>query len=403
MKRISILLVMVLLVTACGTPEEKLEKKAARIHEAALTVDSHTDTPLRLNREGFDFGKRNDPRATRSKIDLPRMKEGGMDGIWFAVFVGQSERTPEGNARAKQEALEITREIYETVSMYPEDLEIATASGDLSRISKKGKHAIYIGMENGYPLGNDLSLVDTFYQKGIRYITLVHTDNNDICDSSTDTVEHGGLTPFGREVVASMNDLGMLIDVSHASDESFFQVVEESRAPIIASHSCSRAMCDNPRNMTDAMLLKLKENGGVIQMCVLSEYVKEPAPNPQRDSAKQAVYLKHGNYYDLDQAGKEAFLVDWFAVDRDFPAELATVSDAVDHIDHIVELIGIDHVGIGTDFDGGGELADCFDVSQMGNITLELVRRGYSAADIKKIWGGNLTRVFREVERVAGS
>ena len=403
MKRISILLLMVLLVTACGTPEEKLEKKAARIHEAALTVDSHTDTPLRLNREGFDFGKRNDPRATRSKIDLPRMKEGGMDGIWFAVFVGQSERTPEGNARAKQEALEITREIYETVSMYPEDLEIATASGDLSRISKKGKHAIYIGMENGYPLGNDLSLVDTFYQKGIRYITLVHTDNNDICDSSTDSTEHGGLTPFGREVVARMNDLGMLIDVSHASDESFFQVVEESRAPIIASHSCSRAMCDNPRNMTDAMLLKLKENGGVIQMCVLSEYVKEPAPNPQRDSAKQAVYLKHGNYYDLDQAGKEAFLVDWFAVDRDFPAELATVSDAVDHIDHIVELIGIDHVGIGTDFDGGGELEDCFDVSQMGNITLELVRRGYSASDIKKIWGGNLTRVFREVERVAGS
>jgi membrane dipeptidase len=403
MKRISILLLMVLLVTACGTPEEKLEKKAARIHEAALTVDSHTDTPLRLNREGFDFGKRNDPRATRSKIDLPRMKEGGMDGIWFAVFVGQSERTPEGNARAKQEALEITREIYETVSMYPEDLEIATASGDLSRISKKGKHAIYIGMENGYPLGNDLSLVDTFYQKGIRYITLVHTDNNDICDSSTDSTEHGGLTPFGREVVARMNDLGILIDVSHASDESFFQVVEESRAPIIASHSCSRAMCDNPRNMTDAMLLKLKENGGVIQMCVLSEYVKEPAPNPQRDSAKQAVYLKHGNYYDLDQAGKEAFLVDWFAVDRDFPAELATVSDAVDHIDHIVELIGIDHVGIGTDFDGGGALEDCFDVSQMGNITLELVRRGYSASDIKKIWGGNLTRVFREVERVAGS
>jgi membrane dipeptidase len=326
-----------------------------------------------------------------------------MDGIWFAVFVGQSERTLEGNRRAGEEALEITQHIYETVDRYPEDLEIATASGDLARISRKGKHAIYLGMENGYPLGNDLSLIDTFYSKGIRYITLVHTDSNDICDSSTDTIEHGGLSSFGREVVAAMNDLGMLIDVSHASDESFYQVVEESRAPIIASHSCARALCDNPRNMTDEMLLKLKENGGVIQMCILSEYVKDPAPNPQRDSAKQAVYLKHGDYYDLDQAAKEAFLVDWFAVDRDFPAELATVSDAVDHIDHIVELIGIDHVGIGTDFDGGGELGDCFDVSQMGHITLELVRRGYTAGEIRKIWGGNLTRVFREVEQIAGS
>jgi membrane dipeptidase len=394
---------LVLLMVACGTPKVSLEKKAARIHKAALTVDSHTDTPLRLNRDGFDFGKLNDPIETRSKIDLPRVKEGGMDGIWFAVFVGQSARTPEGNERAKLEALEITRHIYETVDQYRDDLEIATEAGDLKRISRKGKHAIYLGLENGYPIGNDLSLVDTFYNKGIRYITLVHTENNDICDSSTDSVEHGGLTPFGNEVVTKMNDLGMLIDLSHASDDSFFQVVEQSSAPIIASHSCARAICDNPRNLSDEMLLALKENGGVIQLCILSAYLKTPAPYPERDSAKQAVFLKHGNFYDLNQKAKEAFLVDWFAVDRDFPEELATVSDAVDHIDHIVDLVGIDHVGIGTDFDGGGGLEDCFDVSQMGNITLELVRRGYTSGEIKKIWGGNLTRVFREVERVAGS
>jgi membrane dipeptidase len=392
---------LVLLMVACGTPEERLEKKAARIHKAALTVDSHTDTPLRLNRDGFDFGKLNDPIETRSKIDLPRMKEGGMDGIWFAVFVGQSARTPGGNERAKLEALEITRHIYETVDQYRNDLEIATEAGDLKRISGKGKHAIYLGLENGYPIGNDLSLVDTFYNRGIRYITLVHTENNDICDSSTDSVEHGGLTPFGNEVVTKMNALGMLIDLSHASDDSFYQVVERSSAPIIASHSCARAICDNPRNLSDEMLLALKENGGVIQLCILSAYLKTPAPYPERDSAKQAVFLKHGNFYDLDQEAKEAFLVDWFAVDRDFPEELATVSDAVDHIDHIVDLVGIDHVGIGTDFDGGGGLEDCFDVSQMGNITLELVRRGYTAGEIKKIWGGNLTRVFREVEKIA--
>jgi len=396
-----ILVAAVLLFTGCADPETQIEKKAARIHAAAYTVDSHTDTPLRLNRMGFDFGVRNDPRETRSKIDLPRMKEGGMDGIWFAVFIGQGERTPEGNMKAMEEALEITQEIYTTVDKYSDDLEVATKADDLARIAKKGKHAIYIGMENGYPIGTDPALLDTYYEKGIRYVTLVHTRNNDICDSSTDSLEHGGLSPLGEEVVARMNDLGMLIDLSHASDDSFYDVMEKSRSPVIASHSCARALCDNPRNLDDEMLLKLKENGGVIQMCILGAYVKTPAPNPQRDSARAAVREKHGNYYELDEAGREAFIVDWYAVDSNFPREMATVSDAVDHIDHMVELMGIDHVGIGTDFDGGGGLADCFDVSQMGNITLELVRRGYSAAEIKKIWGGNLTRVFKEVEAAA--
>lgn len=400
-----ILLATVLAFSGCADPdpETKLQKKAAKIHAAAYTVDSHTDTPLRLNRMGFDFGERNDPRETRSKIDLPRMKEGGMDGIWFAAFVGQGERTPEGNLEAMEEALEITQEIYNTVDRYSDQLEVATRAGDLARIAGKGKHAIYIGLENGYPLGTDPGLLDTFYEKGIRYVTLVHTRNNDLCDSSSDTLEHGGLSPLGEEVVDRMNDLGMLIDVSHASDDSFFDVIEKSRAPIIASHSCARAICDNPRNLSDEMLLKLKENGGVIQMCILSAYVKTPAPNPQRDSARAAVRQKHGDYYELDEAAREAFITDWYKVDRDFPRELATVSDAVDHIDHIVDLIGIDYVGIGTDFDGGGGLEDCFDVSQMGNITLELVRRGYSAKEIKKIWGGNLTRVFKEVEALAGT
>jgi membrane dipeptidase len=390
-----------MLLNSCADPTTKLENKAARIHAAAYTVDSHTDTPMDLNREGFDFGVRNDPRETRTKIDLPRMKEGGMDGIWFGVFTGQGARTPEGNLKAKEEALAIIQDIYHTVDKYSGDLEVATKASDLATISRKGKHAIYLGMENGYPIGDDVELLDTFYQKGIRYLTLVHSQNNDICDSSNDTLEHDGLSPLGEEVVKRMNDLGMLIDISHASDKSFYDVIELSRTPVIASHSCSRAMCDNPRNLSDEMLLKLKENGGVIQMCILSAYVKTPAPNPQRDSARAAVRAKHGNYRDLDKEAREAFYADWQLVDRDFPQELATVSDAVDHIDHIVELIGIDHVGIGTDFDGGGGLADCFDVSQMGNITLELVRRGYTAEAINKIWSGNLTRVFKQVEAAA--
>lgn len=390
-----------MVLSGCADPTTKLEQKAARIHAAAFTVDSHTDTPMGLNRNGFDFGVRNDPKETRTKIDLPRMKEGGMDGIWFAVFIGQGERTPEGNLKARNEVREITQEIYKTVDQYSDDLEVATRASDLATIAGKGKHAIYLGLENGYPIGDDPALLDTFYQSGIRYVTLVHTRNNDLCDSSNDSLEHDGLSPLGEEVVKRMNDLGMLIDISHASDNSFYDVIELSRTPIIASHSCSRAMCDNPRNLSDEMLLKLKENGGVIQMCILSAYVKTPAPNPQRDSARAAVREKHGSYYDLDQDGRDAFIVDWYAVNDNFPQVMATVSDAVDHIDHMVELIGIDHVGIGTDFDGGGGLADCFDVSQMGNITLELVRRGYTAEQINKIWSGNLTRVFSQVEAAA--
>ena len=229
----------------------------------------------------------------------------------------------------------------------------------------------------------------------------MHTANNDICDSSTDSLEHGGLSSLGEQMVDRMNDLGIMIDLSHASDDTFLDVVERSRTPVIASHSCARALCDHPRNLSDDLLLRLKENGGVIQLCLYSGYLKILEPNPLRDSARQAVVEKHGNYYELDEEGKTAFLQDWYEVDVDFPPDRATVSDAVDHIDHMVELIGIDHVGIGSDFDGGGELADCFDVSQMCNITEELVRRGYTPREIRKIWGGNITRVFRQVEQAA--
>ncbi|MFO7669291.1 MAG: dipeptidase [Bacteroidales bacterium] len=399
MHNLLITLAMAVALSACAGTESGLKKKADRIHDAALTVDSHTDTPLLLTHEGFSFMVKNDPR--RSKIDLPRMKEGGLDGIWFGVYVGQGQRTPVGNRAALEEATMICDTVDALVSRHPGELEIATRATDLKRIARKGKRAIYLGMENGYPLGNELGLLDTFYNRGIRYITLVHSYNNDICDSSTDTAEYGGLSPFGEELVARMNDLGIMVDISHASDETLMDVIALSRAPVIASHSCARALCDNPRNLSDELLLKLKENGGVIQMCILSAYLKTPLPNPLRDSAREAVREKHGNYYELDVAGREAFLVDWFAVDESYPRELATVKDAVDHIDHVVELIGIDHIGIGTDFDGGGALEDCFDVSQMGNITLELVRRGYTPKEIKKIWGGNLTRVLTEVEAAA--
>jgi len=395
------LIVFMLAIFQAGHADHdtRLAGKAARIHTAAFTVDSHTDTPIFLARYRFDFGDRHDQQNNRTKVDLPRMKDGGLDGIFFAVFIGQGPRTPEGNRDAHAQVLMILDSIQATLDRYPEELEPATEASDLKRIAREGKHAIYLGMENGYPLGNDLTLLEDFHRRGIRYITLVHSSNNDICDSSTDTLEHGGLSPFGEEVVSRMNDLGIMIDLSHASDDTFYDVVEMSRAPVIASHSCARALCDHPRNLTDDMLLRLKENGGVIQLCFVSEYVKAFEPDPQRDSARQAIGEKYGEFGEMTEAEREAFMEEWFDVDRKFPQEMATVKDAVDHIDHIVQVAGIDHVGIGTDFDGGGALEDCYDVSQLGNITLELVRRGYSAREIKKIWGGNLTRVLRKVEK----
>jgi membrane dipeptidase len=262
---------------------------------------------------------------------------------------------------------------------------------------------VFIGIENGYPIGQDLSNIARFYAKGARYITLCHTKNNHICDSSTDTTEFNGLSDFGVEVVREMNRLGMMVDVSHISDSSFYDVLALSTVPVIASHSCARAMCDNPRNLNDDMLRKLAGNGGVIQLCILSDYVKTPDPNPARDSVFTAIREKYRNFTDLSEEEEKEARKDWHRADSLYPRVLASVSDAVDHIDHIVEVAGIDHVGIGTDFDGGGGLSDCTDVSQLGNITIELVKRGYTEEAIRKIWGGNIMRVMEQVQAHASS
>jgi membrane dipeptidase len=381
--------------------QNELAKKAAKIHDKVLTVDTHVDTPMRLVRSDFNLAERHEPGRRGGKVDLPRMKEGGLDVIFFAVFVGQGERSAEGNERAKEYALKVFDAIHENVKKNSNLTELAVTPGDAYRIEKTGKRAIFIGIENGYPVGNDLSLIKKYYDLGARYITLCHTKNNDICDSSTDTTEHHGLSEFGEKVVAEMNRVGMMVDVSHVSDESFYDVITLSKTPIIASHSCARVLCDNPRNMDDQMLKKLAENGGVIQMCIMSDYVKTPEPNPERDAAFKALREKYQSYDDLSEQERQKAEQDWRSLDEKYPRKLATVSDVVDHIDHIVKVAGIDHVGIGTDFDGGGGVDGCYDVSEMGNITLELVKRGYTEDQIRKIWGGNIMRVMTEVERVA--
>jgi len=380
-------------------PKETLARKAVRIHNAVLTVDTHCDTPMNLFGSDFNVSERHDAKKSDTKVDLPRMKEGGLDAQFWAVFLGQGKRTNEGHANANKKAFDIIKTIYKSVEAAPELASVTRTPEDAYAIEKEGKRAIYIGLENGYAIGHDLSMIAKFMQLGVRYITLCHTLNNDICDSSTDKkgAEYNGLSPFGAEVVKEMNRTGMMIDVSHISDSSLYDVLIISKVPIIASHSCARAICDNPRNLTDEGLRAIAKNGGVVQMCILTDYVKTPDPNPARDSARAALRVKYNNFQGLTPEQEKSGTEEWHKIARDFPQKLATVKDVVDHIDHIVKIAGIDHVGIGTDFDGGGEVSGCYDVSEMGNITLELVKRGYPEEQIRKIWGGNFMRVFRAV------
>ena len=361
MARKSLFIILFLsLFLISGCPENFLLERASKIHERAFTVDTHVDTPLLIYHQDLDLGEYHDPSAINHKVDFPRMEQGSLDAMFFAFWVGQGPRTPQGNEDARQLFLDIYSATEAQLQQYTDRAGIALSPDDAYSLEAEGKRAIFFGMENGYPVGTDLSLVSTYYDLGIRYITLCHSSNNDICDSSTDPAgpEHNGLSSFGEQVVQEMNRLGMMVDVSHVSDETFYDVLALTTVPVIASHSNVRAVYDHPRNLSDAMLTALAANGGVIQVPFL--------------------YVKAGD-----------------------PENPATVSDVVDHIDHIIEVAGIDHVGIGTDFDGGGAVEDCFDVSEMGNLTVELVRRGYSEEEIKKIWGGNLMRVFSEVQ--AGS
>lgn len=397
----ALLLIGPLLMTAGLPGDPDLEKKAQRLHDRIVSLDSHNDTPLRMIQAGFDIGVRHDPATDRSRVDLIRMKEGRLDGAFFAVFLSQGKRDEDSYAKVTALASSIFDTLHAAVSRNGAQAGIATSADDIIRLKKENRRAVYIGVENGYAIGKNLSLIDTFYRRGARYITLCHTRNNDICDSSTDTVEHDGLSRFGKEVVARMNDLGLMVDVSHISDQSFFDVLACSRTPVIASHSCARALCNNPRNLDDVMLRALAEHDGVIQMCILSEYVRTPDPNPKRDSARAAVRAKYNGFEGLSEEEMKKARREWYEMNDRFPQKLATVSDVADHIDHIVRVAGIRHVGIGTDFDGGGAVTGCIDAAGMKNITVELLRRGYSASDIKKIWGGNLLRVMKEVERTA--
>lgn len=402
-KALTFCLISVLLMSFTTAPDsDKFEKKAHRIHEKCLTVDTHCDTPMLMIKSGFSVRQEN--KAPRSRVDLPRMKKGGLDAIFFAVFTSQKPRTNENYTKTYKLAHQMLDSIHDMLKKDSDLATLALKADDLAKIEKTGKRAIYIGMENGFPLAKDLSRVEEFYKLGVRYITLCHSYHNDICDSSSDSkpAEHNGVSDFGKQVIAEMNRLGMMVDVSHASDKSFFDAVELSKAPIIASHSSVRAVAQHNRNMTDEMIKKLAAKGGVIQICLLDDYIKEPDITSVKFHRMKELHRRYKEEADkMTDTEKEALNKEWNEVQGMNPENAPTVKDLVDHIDHVKNLVGVDYVGIGSDFDGGGGLRDCADVSQFPNITKELLRRGYTETEIKKIWGGNLLRVFREVEKTA--
>jgi membrane dipeptidase len=376
-------------------------KNYTSIHKKAIVIDTHTDTPMEMVNSGIDLRQRH--QAPKSRVDYPRLQDGGVDAVFFALFTPQRERNTENYKKTYNLAHQMLDSVNASIGKNQDMVQLAVHSGDAKKISKKNKTAIYIGMENGFPIAKELSRVKEFYDLGVRYITLCHTANNDICDSSTDPKgpEHNGLSDFGKNVVTEMNRLGMLIDVSHISDSAFYDVIALSKAPVFASHSSVRSICNHPRNMSDDMIRKLAEKGGVIQICILGDYIRQTDTTSMNFIKKEELRKKYNNWqYANDDERKKAW-AEWDSIDEQYPEILPPIAEAVNHIDYVVKLVGIDHVGIGSDFDGGGGLSDCVDVADFSKITDELVKRGYSQKDIDKIWGGNFLRVFKEVEELA--
>ena len=325
-------------------------KMAKDIHTRILSVDTHTDTPLWFTRGNFSVGMRKS-----NQVSIQKMEEGKLDAQFLAAFLAQKELDEASSQKAVEKCHKMIEGIYADIAKYKDECGIALTEEDARRLKAEGKKAFFIGIENGYAIGKDIKNVKKYKDMGVQYMTLSHSYDNDICNSSSNTADASkGLTAFGRKVVKEMNKVGMMIDVSHVSEGTFWDVIKLSKDPIFASHSSVRALCDHDRNLTDEQLRALAKNGGVIQICI------------------------YGGYLNKD-------------------AKTASVDDVVRHIDHAVKVAGIDHVGIGSDFDGGGGVLGCAGDNDMINITVKLIEKGYSEEDLRKIWGGNFFRVMNQV------
>src|SRR4249920_2780314 len=404
--------------------EDQLLKQARAIHEKVITLDTHIDfAPADLTSAS------NYTERLETQFNLPNMIDGGLDALFFSIYVGQTREAQNPDAlkpAGYERAYKLVVEKFDAVHRFTEEIatdkiELALSTADVRRINAQGKKAALMGVENGYPIGEDITKVKEFYDRGARYLSLTHNGHNQLADSHTgerDGWKWNGLSPLGKQVIAEMNRLGIMVDVSHASKESMMQTAALSKAPIIASHSAARALCDVSRNMDDEQLLAVKKTGGVIQAFAYSSSVKTTKPDSSDRAAALTAARKEHNLPEPTGPGQRARFQSALTklsadnraqyekklaeIDKQHPGDPpATLKDFADHIDYAVKLIGIDHVGISSDFDGGGGVIGWNDASETFNVTLELVRRDYTEPQIEKLWGGNLLRVLDEVQRIA--
>ncbi|MDZ7806211.1 MAG: dipeptidase [Gracilimonas sp.] len=422
-KLLTLMLVGGLFTTGCSSTDSEKEifDKAMDIHERVITLDTHVDINVDNFTEETNYTQRLD-----TQVDLVKMNEGGLDVAWLIVYTGQDTLTEEGYAAAYENADSKFKAIHRlTEEIAPDQIELATTSEDVRRIVAEGKKVAMIGVENAYPVGTDLSRIEEFYNRGARYMSLSHNGHSQFVDSNTGERDgewmHDGVSDLGEQAIAEMNRVGMMIDLSHPSKKANMETMELTKAPVIASHSSARAVYDHSRNLSDEELLKLKEVGGVVQTVAFRGYVdgdkhaawQEASRTILEEEADKLGFelVSWGDIRDMSDEEREEYM-DMYRTAQDnaeprIESEVnvntppVSVADFVDHIDYMVELIGIEHVGISSDFDGGGGVYNWMDASETFNVTHELVKRGYSEEEIEMLWSGNLLRVLDEVQAVA--
>jgi len=392
---------LVLAVTFLLAPAsaDDLADRARKLHFSSIVVDTHDDTTQRLLVPGFDFAAKNPD----GHIDIPRMREGGLGAIFFSIWIPGTTTGPE----AAKQALDQIDAVREVVRRHPADLALATTAAEVREARKQGKIAALLGLEGGHMIANDLSVLRSFAALGVRYMTLTHSINDEWADSSGDKPAHNGLTDFGKNVVREMNRLGIMVDISHVSDKAFYDALETSKAPMIASHSSCRALCDHPRNMTDDMIKALAAKGGVIQINYYVAFLSQELRNAQQAHPEIQKEIEEQSKKNCQGKpnGEACQLLEGNRLLREVVAQgrLPRVGweKIIEHIDHAVKLVGADHVGLGSDFDGSDVPYGMDDVTHIPQITEALLRKGYSESDIRKILGENTLRVMTEVERVS--
>ncbi len=372
---------------------------ARAVHEKLVVLDTHFDTPANLGRPGWSIMDRHSAGVDGDQVDYPRMVEGGVDGGFFAIYTPSGPATPEGDRAARDFGITRAVQIREMVAKHSDVFALALTADDALRAVAAGKRFVFMSMENGYPFEGDLSLMKTFRGLGVTMMGITHFKNNALGDSATDTPKWHGLSPLGRQAVAEANRLGVVIDCSHASDEVLRQTAALSKAPIILSHSGMRAIHDHPRNVSDADAVLVASKGGVIQVNAYSAYMVEaPPPNPGRDAATRDLMAGYMRMDAMTGAEKRVLVAKRKAIEARFPAPRANFDMFMAHLLHAIKLVGIDHVGISGDFDGGGGVDGLDDITAYPKVTAALLGAGYTPTDIGKVWGGNALRVLRAAQ-----